>query len=83
MLRSGPLAVGEIAEQLPVSRPAVSKHLRMVSEAGLVMHTASGTRNLFRLDHSGFEAAREHLDEYWTIALDNFQRVVASKKRHG
>ncbi len=81
LLQSGPLAVGEIARELPVSRPAVSKHLRMLSEAGLVVHSSSGNRNVFRLDESGFEAARAYLDEFWTVALDNFERLVAAKKK--
>ena len=81
LLQSGPLAVGEIARELPVSRPAVSKHLRTLSEAGLVVHSSSGNRNVFRLDKSGFEAARGYLDEFWTVALDNFQRLVGAKKK--
>ena len=80
LLQGGPRAVGEIARELPVSRPAVSKHLRTLSEAGLVASSSSGNRNVFRLDDSGFEAARGYLDEFWTVALDNFQRLVAAKK---
>ena len=81
LLQSGPLAVGEIAHELPVSRPAVSKHLRMLSDAGLVVHSPDGTRNVFRLDQSGFEVARAHLEEFWTNALDNFERLVAARKK--
>ena len=83
LLKTGPMAVGEIAGRLPVSRPAVSKHLRVLSEAGLVEHTTTGTRNVFQLDQSGFEAARDFLERFWTVALDNFERLVASKGKRG
>ena len=77
LLESGPLPVGRIAAQLPVSRPAVSKHLRTLRAAGLVDFRTDGTRNLFALRESGFEAARAYLDSFWTTALRNFERLVA------
>jgi DNA-binding transcriptional ArsR family regulator len=70
------LAVGDIADQLPVSRPAVSKHLRILEEAGLVTYTPSGTRNIFRINTQGFNAARTYIDSFWDEALANFQRVA-------
>ena len=76
LLRDGPLAVGLIADQLPVSRPAVSKHLRALQGAGLVNFRAEGTRNLFELRESGFEAARAYLDGFWNIALGKFEELV-------
>ena len=68
-----PSAVGELARDLPVSRPAVSQHLRVLKEAGLVSETPEGTRRIYRLDPRGIAAMREWLDERWTAALDNFK----------
>jgi DNA-binding transcriptional ArsR family regulator len=77
LLRSGPLTVGAIAEHLPISRPAVSKHLRILQEADLVAYNESGTRNIFYLRPVGFRAARAYLDLFWDEALANFQRIAA------
>ena len=71
-LRHGPVAVGEIAAGLPVSRPAVSKHLRVLEQCGLVAHEPAGTRNLYRLDGRGLEALRAWVDEFWDVVLDRF-----------
>lgn len=79
LLKVQAMAVGDIAEQLPISRPAVSKHLRILKTAGLVTYTPSGTRNIFRLNTSGFDAARAYLDSFWDEALANFQRVVEAQ----
>lgn len=79
LLQAGPLPVGEIAARLPVSRPAVSKHLRTLSAAGLVAFDSAGTRHLFRLDPSGFEAASTYLEGFWASGLDNFKRLIASR----
>ena len=76
LLRGEPLPVGVIAAQLPISRPAVSKHLRILSQAGLVEYDTSGTRNIFRLRPSGFETARLYLENFWDQALANFQDVA-------
>jgi DNA-binding transcriptional ArsR family regulator len=76
ILAAGPRAVGEIAVKLPVSRPAVSKHLRIMERAQLVTHDRRGNRNLFRLDPSGFGAARRWLDGFWDEALANFARLA-------
>lgn len=81
LLRDGPLPVGMIAERLPVSRPAVSKHLRTLRGAGLVNHESHGTRNVFALDESGFQAAREYLDGFWNIALGNFAEFVREEEQ--
>jgi predicted transcriptional regulator len=62
LLRDTPRAVGEIAAELPVSRPAVSKHLRQLEAAGLVEHSEAGTRNIFQLRRAGFEAARGYVE---------------------
>ena len=76
MLAPGPLAVGQIAAALPVSRPAVSKHLQILQEAALVTHDRDGTRHLFRLSPTGFQAARHWLDTFWDSALARFRLVA-------
>ena len=76
LLQDTALAVGDIAERLPISRPAVSKHLRILENAGLVEYRSSGTRNIFRLRVQGFATARAYLASFWDEALANFQRVA-------
>ena len=68
-----PSAVGELARGLPVSRPAVSQHLRVLKEAGLVSETPDGTRRIYRLDPRGIAAMRDWLDAHWVSALDAFK----------
>src|SRR6516165_10089463 len=68
-----PAAVGELARGLPVSRPAVSQHLRVLKEAGLVSETPEGTRRIYRLDPRGIAAMRAWLDDHWSSALDAFR----------
>ncbi len=68
-----PSAVGDLARGLPVSRPAVSQHLRVLKEAGLVRETPEGTRRIYRLDPRGIAAMREWLDSHWATALDAFK----------
>ena len=72
-LRTGPHAVGEIARGLPVSRPAVSQHLKVLKEAGLVTDEAEGTRRIYRLDPRGIAAVREWLDAQWAQSLAAFK----------
>src|SRR5579862_6768736 len=72
-----PSAVGELARGLPVSRPAVSQHLRVLKEAGLVSETPDGARRIYRLDPRGIAAMREWLDNHWAVALTAFERFVA------
>jgi DNA-binding transcriptional ArsR family regulator len=67
-----PAAVGEIARDMPVSRPAVSQHLRVLKEAGLVTETSEGARRIYRLDPRGIAAMREWLDAMWSAALEDF-----------
>lgn len=78
-LRRGPLPVGELARGLPVSRPAVSQHLRVLKEAKLVRDEASGTRRYYSLDPSGFAMLRRYLDNFWGEALEAFQAKVEEK----
>lgn len=81
-LRSGPRAVGEIARGMPVSRPAVSQHLKVLKEAGLVTERAEGTRHVYYLDPKGLAALRAWLDQFWDQALAAFQKE-AEKSRDG
>lgn len=75
-LAAGPCAVGELARDLPVSRPAVSQHLRILKSAGLVCDRALGTRRVYQLDPSGIAAMRADLDRFWTQALATFKSVA-------
>jgi DNA-binding transcriptional ArsR family regulator len=75
-LAQRPRAVGELAEELPISRPAVSQHLKVLKEAGLVTDRAIGTRRVYRLNPAGVAALRDQLDTYWRRALDGFQDVI-------
>ena len=80
-LARGPQAVGEIASDLPVSRPAVSQHLKVLKDAGLVVDRADGTRRLYQLDPAGIEAMRVYLDTFWNQALAAFKRAVEKEDR--
>ena len=71
-----PHSVGELAHGLPVSRPAVSQHLKVLKAAGLVADRAEGTRRVYHIDPAGLGAVRGWLDQFWTDALDAFQREV-------
>ncbi len=71
-----PVSVGAIAEELPVSRPAVSQHLRILQHAGLVTHERDGTRRLYRLNPSGIESMRRYLDRFWDRALAAFKAAA-------
>ena len=75
-LARGPSAVGALAAGLPVSRPAVSQHLRVLKDAGLAVDAAEGTRRIYRLDPRGIGAMRDWLDEHWTGALAAFEEYV-------
>jgi DNA-binding transcriptional ArsR family regulator len=79
-LGEGPRAVGELASELPVSRPAVSQHLKVLKEAGLVVDTAQGTRRLYRLDPDGVGAVRAYFDTFWNQALAAFKAAVEQEE---
>lgn len=81
LLRAGEQPVGALAEQLPVGRPAVSKHLRVLGEAGLVRHTAAGTRNLYALAPEGLTAAQRWLVDTWDRVLDEYTAAVHERVR--
>jgi len=72
LLARRPAAVGEIAKSFPVSRPAVSQHLRILKEANLVTETSEGTRRIYRIDPRGIAALRDWLDAMWSAALEDF-----------
>jgi len=73
-LRKGPLAVGALAKAFPISRPAISQHLRILKDARLVIDRAEGTRRVYQLDPAGFESVRAYLDQFWTTALAAFKQ---------
>jgi DNA-binding transcriptional ArsR family regulator len=75
-LRRRPCSVGALAEVLPVSRPAVSQHLKVLYEAGLVAYATRGTRNIYHLDPAGLEPLRAWLDVFWQDALAGFADYV-------
>jgi DNA-binding transcriptional ArsR family regulator len=75
-LRAGPLAVGAIASGLPVSRPAVSQHLRVLKDAGLVSERREGTRRIYRLEPTGLRDLRAYLNSFWTVALAEFKAAA-------
>jgi DNA-binding transcriptional ArsR family regulator len=76
LLARRPCSVGELAEQLPVSRPAVSQHLKVLKDGGLVVDQAEGTRRVYRINPEGVGALRAYLDRVWTDALTAFQKAA-------
>jgi DNA-binding transcriptional ArsR family regulator len=80
-LRQGPRPVGEIAAGLPVSRPAVSQHLRVLKEAGLVTERKDGTRRIYRIEPKGLADLRAYLDSFWEQALAGFKSAAESEGR--
>ena len=82
-LRRGPRAVGEIASELPVSRPAVSQHLRVLKDVGLVTERREGTRRLYRLDPDGLGELRDYFNDFWTEALAGFKAAAERERRDG
>jgi DNA-binding transcriptional ArsR family regulator len=79
-LRAGPRAVGEIAAEMPVSRPAVSQHLKVLKDAGLVVDQAEGTRRVYYIDPNGLGALRSWLDQFWDHALEAFKAEAEKPK---
>jgi len=75
-LAEGPLPVGQLATGLPVSRSAVSQHLKILKDAGLVEDVAEGTRRIYRLNPAGLTALRDQLDTFWRRALTGYAEVV-------
>jgi DNA-binding transcriptional ArsR family regulator len=81
LLSDGDLPVGEIAAALPVSRPAVSRHLRLLKEAGLVAETTEGTRHIYHLENEGLVAVRQYLEAVWGEAAMRFSLVAGNTER--
>jgi len=79
-LRKGPASVQQIADGLPVSRPAVSQHLKALREAGLVRDEARGTARIYSIHTPGLRALRDWVDSFWDEALDNFKTYAERKK---
>jgi DNA-binding transcriptional ArsR family regulator len=72
----GPCSVGVLAEQVPVSRPAISQHLKVLGAVGLVQHESRGTRNIYRVHRAGLDELRGRLDQFWGDALDAYAEHV-------
>jgi DNA-binding transcriptional ArsR family regulator len=75
-LLNGPQPVGKLAGDFPVSRPAISQHLRILKEANLVMDHSQGTRRLYQINPQGFDSLREYFDQFWNQALAAFKKKV-------
>ena len=80
-LRKGPASVGKLASAFPVSRPAISQHLRVLKEAKLVTDRPDGTRRVYELNPEAFASLREYFDEYWGVALIAFKKRVENRQR--
>jgi DNA-binding transcriptional ArsR family regulator len=76
-----PRAVSQLADQLPVSRPAVSQHLKILHQAGLVQERRAGTRHIYSLDTAGLEILRAYLDSFWERSLASFKAAVEEAER--
>ena len=83
ILAEGPSSVGEIAERLPVTRPAVSQHLRALSDVGLVTHESVGTRHLYRIEPDRVAEVRDYLDRLWQKALANLKTRIEKPNQRG
>jgi len=75
-----PSAVVDLAARLPVSRPAVSQHLKVLKDAGLVHHAQVGTRRIYSLDPAGIAGLRDYLDRFWSTALHSFKARVEQRQ---
>lgn len=80
-LGRGPCAVGELAADLPVSRPAVSQHLKVLKQAGLVIDEAIGTRRVYRLDPAALTVLRDYFQQFWTEAMAAFKQAAEGEER--
>ena len=78
-LKAGPLSVGELAAGLPVSRPAVSQHLKILKEAGLVSEQREGVKRIYRVNAEGLREMRDYFDRFWDDALDAYKRSLEMK----
>ena len=83
LVAARPRAVGEIARQVDVTRPAVSQHLKLLKSARLVIDQAEGTRRIYRVDQSGLRELRQQLDRFWNQSLANFKALVEQPEEEG
>jgi DNA-binding transcriptional ArsR family regulator len=81
-LLEGPLPVGELARHFPVSRPAISQHLRILKDANLVLDRPEGNRRLYALNPEGFDSLRDYFDQFWGLALDAFKKKAEESARN-
>jgi len=82
LLREGPRSVGDIAAHFPVSRPAISQHLRVLSDAGFVSAQPSGTRRVYQCRPDAFGSLRAYIDEFWAVGLNNFKERAEGRRTH-
>lgn len=75
-LLGGPMPVGQLASDFPISRPAISQHLKILKDANLVIDRSQGTRRVYQINAAGFEALREYFDRFWNQALNAFKEKV-------
>jgi DNA-binding transcriptional ArsR family regulator len=78
-LLDGPMPVGRLARDFPVSRPAISQHLRILKQANLVLDRPAGNRRLYQLNPEGFHSLRDYFDRFWTVALAAFKNKVEER----
>jgi DNA-binding transcriptional ArsR family regulator len=83
LVDEGPLPVGELARVFPMSRPAISQHLRVLKDAHLVVDTAEGTRRLYAVNPAAIESLRQYFERFWTRALAAFKKTVDAKAKEG
>ena len=79
LLTSGPRSVVDISGDVPISRPAVSQHLKVLKDAGLVSVRAAGTRRIYSVDPAGLRAARDYFEQFWTSALSAYAEFVTEE----
>jgi DNA-binding transcriptional ArsR family regulator len=80
-LRRGPLSVGALADRFPVSRPAISRHLKVLESAGLVAQSERGTKNLYAVRVEGFRAVQAFLDSFWDVALGRLEALASTEQK--
>jgi DNA-binding transcriptional ArsR family regulator len=79
-LLDGPMAVGKLADEFPISRPAISQHLRILKKSNLVVDRAEGNRRFYQLNPDGFNSLREYFDTFWTQALAAFKKKIEEEQ---
>jgi DNA-binding transcriptional ArsR family regulator len=82
-LRTGPLSVGALAHRFPVSRPAISRHLKVLESAGLVAQCERGTQNLYSVRVEGFRSVQAYLDSFWDVALSRLEALASKERKQG